>query len=110
MRLGRIRRLIGFFLDFPAAARGFIAALVLVVPLALLLTGGTLELLLVLVSTAVLGASALFAYSRLLKGGNSRGYEILAQEHEWDLMRADGSLAIHRKQLKVRYLNQVMSV
>lgn len=110
MRLRSGRLAIESLLATPRLTRGFFAALFAITLLALLLTSGTLESVAVIVAAALLSVAALVAFDRSLKSGNSRGYEILEQEHEWDLVRPDGSLVIHRKRIRVRYLNQVISV
>jgi hypothetical protein len=110
MRLRSGWRGIESLLAYPRATRAVFTGLIAIPPLALFLTSGTLEFAAVVAVAAGLGVGALVTYDRLLKGGNSRGYEVLDQEHEWDLVRPDGSLAIHRKHLRVRYLNQAISV
>lgn len=94
----------------PRIVRALLLTVTAVAPLALILTSGFVELVSVVVLAIVLGLTAFLTYGRLLKGANSRGYEIIEQDHEWDLARPDGSLAIHRKKLRLRYLNQAMSV
>jgi hypothetical protein len=108
MRSGR--PLLESLLTNPRLARAIFVAFFAIAPLALLFTSGTLTTVAVILAVAALALAALAAFDRLLQGGNSRGYELLAQEHEWDLVRPDGSLAVHRKRLRVRYLNQAISV
>jgi Tetratricopeptide repeat/TIR domain len=101
---------VAWLLASPGSARGVFLVFAVVPILAVLFALGTLEVVIVALSVGALGFSVLFMYGRLLRSGRSHGYEILEQDHEWDLARPDGSLAIHRKRLRVRYLNQVISI
>lgn len=97
-------------LAIPAVASAAILGIAALPIVAVLLFGGATQIVLVAVGAGLLGVGALVAYGRLLTTSRSRGYEILGQEHEWDLVRPDGSFVIHRKQLHVRYLNRAISV
>jgi hypothetical protein len=97
-------------LAFPIATRVLLLAVTVIPILAVLIAGGLLRTVAVLVSAALLGSGVLIAFNGLLQSSRSRGYEILDQEHEWDFVRPDGSLVIHRKRLRVRYLNQAISI
>jgi hypothetical protein len=110
MQLSGVGRAVESFLTVPRVTRSVLGALFAITPIALLLTGGALQWALIICAAALLFLAALLAFGRLLKGSDSRGYEILEQDHEWDLARPDGSLAIHRKRLRVRYLNQTISI
>jgi TIR domain/Tetratricopeptide repeat len=109
-RPDRLRHLLESFLDVPWLMRGLVAALFAVVPIVFALSSGALELTIAILAAALLGGVALISFDRLLKDSGSRGYEIVEQDHEWDLVRPDGSLVLHRKRLRVRYLNQAISV
>jgi tetratricopeptide (TPR) repeat protein len=110
MRQSSLGRALESLLAAPGATRAALSALFALAPIALLLTAGALQTALVLTAAALLVLAALLAFDRLLKDSHSRGYEILEQDHEWDLTRPDGSLAIHRKRLRLRYLNQTISI
>jgi tetratricopeptide (TPR) repeat protein len=78
--------------------------------LATLLSGDSAERFGIVAAVLILAAVAFLSYSRLRRSSRSRGYEVLEQHHEFDIARPDGSLVIHRKRLRLRYLNEVISI
>src|SRR5437763_9107440 len=94
----------------PLVASSWIGLTAVGAVLALILARDSLEFVVVVAAIAILAVTASMFYTRLLRSSRSRGYEVLAHEHEFDLVRPDGSLVVHRKKLLVRYLNDVISI
>lgn len=107
--LSTARKVVDWLLARPRAAR-LLLALIVVPSVVAVLARGVPRTPLLVASAIALALAAWLVLELLLRTTSGPGYDVTRVEHRWDFVHPDGSLVIHRRRMRLRFVRSVISV